>query len=130
MLSIYGTDEKRFIKPNEDIVILWDYKNIPNTDKKIIYIQVEPDAIIPQEEFILKNSDKFYKILTYNENILNKCSNSILSLFGTCWLKDKGVKNEVDISLKKFAISSITGSKLITKGHNLRRNLYMEQKRY
>ena len=32
MLRIYGTNEKRFIKPNENITILWDSSIIPDIE--------------------------------------------------------------------------------------------------
>ena len=85
-LNIFGTNNKKFILPNETITILWDYKHIPNTQNKIIYIQVEPEAIFPQEKFLLENYNRFYKILTFNEAVLKKCKNSIMTLFCTCWI--------------------------------------------
>ena len=43
MLKICGTNEKRFVKPNENITILRDLPIIKdiNENEKIIYIQVK-----------------------------------------------------------------------------------------
>ena len=56
MLKIFGTNEKRFAKPNENITILGFtyYKRYKNENEKIIYIQVEPEHIIPATIFYYK----------------------------------------------------------------------------
>lgn len=70
----------------------------------------------------LKNSKMFDIILTYDDEILNKCNNSYFMPFGSTWIENfdyNGTKN--------FSISHLTGSKMITYGHKLRHDIHYRQ---
>ena len=89
-----------------------------------IYIQVEPQVILPSEQYLIQNYHKYHTIFTFNQNVLDQCPNARKYLFGTSW-----VTPNPDVSKKQFKISSLSGSKRIGKsrGHVLRQVLYHNQ---
>jgi hypothetical protein len=92
-----------------------------------IFVQVEPQTIMPFEKYLIENYHKYHTIYTFNPNILEKCPNAKKYLFGTSWLTPP--PEQVDISKKQFKISSLSGSKRIreSRGHILRQVLYHHQ---
>lgn len=84
-----------------------------------IFIHVEPNVIINNEQYLINNYSKYHTIFTYNQNVLNKCSNAKKYIYGTTFLQ-KNVYENIDISKKKYAISHLAGAKNDTIGHKLR----------
>lgn len=89
---------------------------------KILYIK-EQDAISGFKQHAIANKDYFDLILTYDNEILEKCANAKLMLFGTAWVHD------YVFTEKKFQISHLTGHKKITRGHILRQEVHYKQKK-
>lgn len=58
------------------------------TDSTKILILFEPDNISKVKSQVLHKYKNFDYILTHNEEILNKCNNSILFEFGSTWIED------------------------------------------
>jgi hypothetical protein len=87
---------------------------------KILYVK-EMEAISKFREHAIKNKNMFDAIITYDEEILEKCSNSYFLEFGTSWIKDYNFPE------KKFQISHLTGYKLYAKGHHLRHKIHYKQ---
>lgn len=94
---------------------------VENTNYKILWVK-EVDEISNFKPKVLESSHKFDLILTYDDEILNKCNNSIMFEFGTTWVFDYDHKKQ-----KKFSISHLTGNKSVTYGHRLRKELYANQ---
>ena len=69
----------------------------------------------------LANKDKFDVILTYDDEILDKCDNAHMMFFGTSWVHDYQF---VD---KKFQVSHLTGHKNYTTGHKIRQKVHYKQ---
>jgi hypothetical protein len=93
---------------------------IPTTPKTLIRILwlIEPNDISKIRDSVIDNQDKFDLILTYDNYILESCTNSKLFLYGTTWVKD------FDFSQKKeYCITTLIGGKNRTKGHLLRHSL-------
>jgi hypothetical protein len=91
--------------------------------KKILLL-AEPEAILPNMKiYVSQNGHLYDHIITYDVDILKNFKNSILMLWGQCWI-DSNYYNNIDTTKKLFKMSSITGEKALTKGHKLRRNIY------
>ena len=90
-----------------------------------IYIQIEPESILPSEQYLIENSHKYHTIFTFNQNVFEKCHNAKKYVHGTKWIEP----DNIDISKKQFKISSLSGSKTMgnCKGHVLRQVFYHHQ---
>lgn len=93
-----------------------------------VFIQVEPNAIIDNETYLINNCSKYHTILTYNETIARKCPNAKLYIFGTTWIP-KTYYNSINTSIKQYKISTLGGSKLINNspGHVFRQLIHHNQ---
>ena len=87
---------------------------------KILWVK-ESEAISHFKNIAIENKDKFDAILTFDEDILKKCDNAHLMLFGTAWVHD------YEFTDKKFQISHLTGGKNYTIGHKLRQKVHYKQ---
>jgi hypothetical protein len=119
--------KERLILPKVSTVIVQDSLYI-NTNKRTVYIQIEPEAIIPSANSIIDNSDKYAFILTFNADILKRCKNAYKYIYGTTWLHAYEY-NSVNPADKKFMLTSVTGTKLMAPGHHFRQVVYNEQLR-
>jgi hypothetical protein len=89
----------------------------PKTCPRILWL-IEPNEFSKIRNVVINNQDKFDLILTYDEYILESCSNSKLFLYGTTWIKD------FDLSEKKeYCITTLIGGKDYCYGHILRHSL-------
>lgn len=98
-----------------------------------LIFQNEPIAIcdklgVPNlEQYLCANGSRFSSILTYNHKILKACPNAIPFLMPACsWILPSDFRT-IDTGKKRFQISSITGSKIMTEGHAFRICLYLNQ---
>jgi len=109
-------DTKKF---NSSYNLFFDVINpMPNS----IYIQLEPEAIIPRKEFLLKNWRSFKYIITLNQEVLDNCPNAKKYIYGTTWITPEEY-NSVKKEEKEFKISIIVGDKTQTIGHQLRQQI-------
>ena len=92
-----------------------------NKNFKILWVK-EVEEISNFKSTVINNYTKFDLILTYDQEILNTCKNSIMFEFGTSWVFDFNFSIE-----KKYQISHLVGSKYKTFGHRLRRDVYLKQ---
>jgi hypothetical protein len=104
---------------NKKVSISFDtITNTSDVDLNVL-VQIEPPSIINTTQAIIKNQNKFDIIFAWNNDILNKCGNSVLFPFGSCWIKDEDQK----VHEKTKEISIIASVKRQTMGHNLRHNI-------
>ena len=96
-----------------------------NQQTRNIYIQVEPQAIMPVQEAIVNLSNKYDYILTFNDYILSHCKNAYMYIYGTTFLK----MDDIDTISKdkKFIITSVTNDKSSAPGHCFRHIVYNNQ---
>jgi hypothetical protein len=120
-----GLRIENMAQPTMPTTILQDTFDIHPTSRNI-YIQVEPQAIFPAEHIIIKNSSKYSHILTFNDTILQQCPNAHKYLFGMTRIL-KSDYESIDITLKKFMLTSVTNDKLSTNGHYFRHTVYYNQ---
>lgn len=93
---------------------------LPKTSKNSIRILwiAEPNEISHLKSDVIQNKSEFDLILTFDEDILSNCENSIKFVYGTTWVKDFDFTDD-----KKFCITSLIGGKSTCIGHKLRHNL-------
>jgi hypothetical protein len=83
----------------------------------------EPNEFFGFHDWVIQNSNLFSLILTWNENILNNCSNSYLF---TCNYQQDSIEyyNTFKNKNKIFEVSFLSGIKTISNGHKLRNRIY------
>jgi hypothetical protein len=123
--NICNLNIDNLVKPARLTTILQDTFDIHPTTRNI-YIQVEPQAIFPVEDIIIKNSTKYSHILTFNDSILKQCPNAHKYLFGMTRILRSDYES-IDVNFKKFMLTSVTNDKLSTKGHYFRHTVYYNQ---
>jgi hypothetical protein len=89
----------------------------------ILIIQ-EPNEYFGLHDWAVKNNQYFSCILTWSEEILNKCENAMLLPFGTTFLHSKDKYKELSTMDKNLEISYICGPKKLIDGHFLRHKIY------
>lgn len=106
---------------DKKVELFLDSYLVPNDDKSIIKIGLvcEPQIISNNKNFYIDNQKKYDVILTFDDEILTKCSNAEMFEFGSCWIQNFDFSKE-----KKFEVSSVVGSKYYTEGHKLRHELW------
>ena len=95
-------------------------------DTIYIFVQVEPEAIYANQHYLLENYRLYDYILTFNETVLKVCPNAYKYIYGTTWISPL-TWSCIDISRKRFEVSSIVGAKDSTVGHRFRKTLYLRQ---
>jgi hypothetical protein len=132
--NLFHTKEKTKIKIVIDPLKSYFDNNLnfdkKNYEKLILIHGCEPPLINDITEIILRHKDYFDKIYSFNEEVVNKCENSELFCFGSCWiLKDINKKscnfksdyfNIFKIDDKKYKLSFIRSGKRWLPGHKLR----------
>jgi hypothetical protein len=115
--------------PNRNIYFCADdpYMVRPDGITEFIGIQCEPNAISGLRDGFIEHHSKFDRIFAYDEEILKKCPNATLCVYGTTWIHPN-VYDNIDILRKEPKISSVAGYKMMTNGHSFRRCLYMNQR--
>lgn len=88
-----------------------------------ILMIMEPNQLFGLHKWALQNSNQFQIILTWGQEILNQCENSMYFPFGISWL-DKEYIDTVNQRSKKFEVSYLCGAKKIIEGHYLRHRLF------
>jgi hypothetical protein len=112
--------EIEYHKPIELFIdSLFGYDSNKNSFK-VLWVK-ESEAISHFKSIAIANKDKFDAILTFDEEILERCNNAHLMLFGTAWVHD------YKFTEKKFQISHLTGGKNYTVGHKLRHKVHYKQ---
>lgn len=93
-----------------------------NNIKKIAWL-LEPREILPNiYDFISTHYNKFYKVLTYDRNLISNINNGIFVPYGTFWVsKNKAPKKDKYVSM-------ISSYKSMTTGHRFRHDIYNKLK--
>ena len=92
----------------------------------ILIIQ-EPNQLFGLHDWTIKNSHYFSCILTWGQNILDKCENALLLPFGTTYLHSNNIYKTLANQEKKFELSFICGKKQLIEGHFFRHKIYNRQ---
>ena len=126
-------DWSKFMEPQEDTIIYNDtFQAVSdNRPQRKVFVNLEPEAIIHTEAYLLQNYKLFSLILSYNQHVIDNCPNAIKYVHGTTWIAEKDYSEEfLDISKKQYKISVMTGAKCMTEGHAFRIDLYKKQQAF
>jgi hypothetical protein len=89
-----------------------------------ILVLQEPNEYFGLHSFAIANKSIFNAILTWNDWVLNNCSNAIFLPFGHTWFKKDQYTKDI---AKSFQLSHLQGTLLKTYGHQLRHELYQRR---
>jgi len=104
---------------NKKVSISFDLPTtVIDADFKVL-VQIEPPSIQDIVQMIIYSQNKFDIIFAWNNDILNKCTNSVLFPFGSCWINEEDQK----IHKKTKEISIIASPANKTVGHRLRHEI-------
>lgn len=111
---------------NSPITFFYDY--IPSVNElslnpyNIIMIH-EPDQFFGFHTWVKHNKHLFTCILSWNEQLLQTCENSVL--FTSNYHQDnKEYYAQFETKQKQFEVSFLSGNKNLTSGHKLRNSIY------
>lgn len=116
---------------DRDIYLAIDHPTLPRLNRPgllFIGIAMEPDAILHSRKLFLKKYQKYDMLLTHDEELLKRCPNARLFLFGSTLILPS-IYETIDISRKQPRFSCLTGSKEMTPAHTYRKLLYNNQLR-
>jgi hypothetical protein len=88
---------------------------------------MEPNQLFGIHDWTLDNYNLFNGILTWGQDVLDKCPNSCFFPFGISWLDEEYI-NSIDSVNKRFEVSFLCGGKKRIEGHHLRHRLYEREK--
>jgi hypothetical protein len=96
-------------------------ETIPKHQEELSPINIislyEPNEYFGLHDWVIQNKDLFNIILTWDDKVLNNCSNALYQPFGHTWFKpDQYNKNHK----KEFKIAHLRGSLLKSYGHQIR----------
>jgi len=127
MLEIPGILNKEKIHEPKIPTLLTFDMNKKNTDMRNIFIQIEPEAIVPIKEHIINRADEYDYILTFDNDILQKFPNKAYKyIYGTTRILQEDYEN-ISVENKKFLLTNITGFKVGAVGHRFRHQIYFHQ---
>lgn len=90
-----------------------------------ILILNEPNELFDLHNWAIQNQDYFSCILTWGQDVLDKCDNALLFPFGMSFLWEMPEFYEnIDINKKQFKSFFVCGPKKITEGHLFRHRIY------
>lgn len=89
-----------------------------------IFIAHEPNEFFGIHNWLIQNHSLFSVILTWNETIINSCSNAILFDHGVRTESDEWHKSFENVTTKKFEVSFLSGAKNLVEGHKFRQEVY------
>ena len=114
----YGDFQLDLPEFNAGVSVSVDTFNFEDKSMYRVFWQTEPNAIIDNEERLIRSHEFYDLILTWNQRVLSECKNAKLFPAGSVWITDP------DTSQKKFQISFLTSSKNSCRGHNYRLGIY------
>jgi hypothetical protein len=122
-------DIDNIIKPlQKPVEIYIDSLQYSGSSNYKIFLQMEPTVIKNMEQHLCTNGHMYDKIYTFNQTVLQSCSNAVKANLPACsWISGYHF-HRLDSSKKQFQISCITGAKQMAEGHTYRLLLYFNQK--
>lgn len=113
-----------FAEQERQVSIAVDMFDFNDDSPYRVFMQLEPNDIVPTEQKLIDNHTFFDLILSWNERVLQGCPhNSVKFIFGTCRWATNPV-DACDVSQKKFAVSYLTSNKTMCHGHMFRHEIF------
>lgn len=85
-----------------------------------ILVLQEPNEYFGLHDWAIKNQELFHIIMTWDDRVLNNCSNAIFFKFGNTWFTPEQYNVKYD---KKFQVSHLCGKLLKTYGQSIRHEI-------
>lgn len=129
MTNLISFPSHIFPHTDKEIYLAIDYPYLPRLHKPgllFIGVVMEPECILHTNKYYLKHYRKYDMLLTYDQELLSKCPNARLYIYGTTWIP-KSIYENIDVSRKQAKISCLTGWKVLTPAHSYRKLLYENQ---
>jgi hypothetical protein len=115
---------------NKPITVFNDYPIQSLEELKLnpynILMVMEPNQLFGIHDWAIQNAHLFSIVLTWGQEILDACPNSIFFPFGISWL-DKEYIDNADKIEKQFEVSFLCGGKQRIEGHHLRHRLHKRE---
>ena len=119
----YWIDANKLMFPRQ-VEIYNVHAGIPDNPNSfnILNISNEPEPTRMSNKKVLEVASYYNLILTWDEEILKKCSNSKIFYCGMTWIKEESVQEVID--KKRFEVSTICTAKNTTNNHMMRQKLW------
>jgi hypothetical protein len=112
---------------NKPITFFYDY--IPSSIEQLqlnpynfIFLQ-EPNELFGMHTWVKNNNNLFTGVLTWDQDILDNCSNAIL-FYHSCNYLEKDYTDSFLNKDKIFEVSFLSGAKKLIEGHKFRQEVY------
>jgi hypothetical protein len=135
--KIYFIDFSKLLTPKQTTEFILDRPGyVPSQGQQSVYVQMEPETFIKQEEYLIQNHTKYTYILTFNEKILHACPNAYSYVFGTSRFaigadsKTLDDIKQITPDQKQFKLTSLFNDKLFGSGHSLRHAIFENQSQF
>jgi hypothetical protein len=114
----FSNHDLRLPPLNWQVSVSVDLFNLADETPYKVFWHSEPEELVQIEEKLIRNHKFYDLILTYNQEVLSRCSNAKLFPPGAVWTV------EPDTSQKKFQVSYLTSSKVSCPGHQFRQDIF------
>jgi hypothetical protein len=112
------------LEPIKNVDFSLFVEDIPKSSEDLspinIIVLFEPNEYFGRHDWVIDNKEIFSVIITWDDKVINNCSNAIYHPFGHSWFKSDQYQKE---HKKKFQISHLCGKLLKTYGQSLRHEL-------
>lgn len=102
--------------------------NVPEKQEDLSSINIlvlqEPNEYFDLHDWAINNKNLFQVIMTWDDKVINKCSNAMFFKFGNTWFTPEQYGTEYD---KKFQVSHLCGKLLKTYGQSIRHEILARQ---
>jgi len=111
----------KLFEPYKDIDFSLFVETIPESQEELSSINIislhEPNEYFGLHDWVIQNKNMFDVILTWDDKVLNNCTNALYQPFGHTWFKpDQYTRNYK----KEFKIAHLRGNLLKSYGHQIR----------
>ena len=98
---------------------------VPQSQDELSSINIislyEPNEYFGRHDWVIQNQSLFNVILTWNDKVLNNCSNAIYLPFNHTWLNPHQYGQQYE---KEFKIAHLRGALLKSYGHQIRHDIF------
>jgi hypothetical protein len=114
----YSNHDLKLPEMNWQVSVSVDMFNFADEAPYKVFWQSEPPELLDTQDKLIKNHKFYDLILTWNAEVLSRCSNAKLFPPGAVWTI------EPDTSQKEFQVSYLTSSKSLCFGHEFRQQVF------
>lgn len=125
---IISIPEPASIIVDDDTILSTVHPTAQSDALPCIFLQCEPRIIKDLVSYVSKNASHFHTIMTYDHDLLVHCPNTRFYIAAQTWIAHM-YHQKIDVSLKKYQISTLAGSKCINRsaGHLFRQAIHYRQ---